>query len=483
MTHTKTMTRIQALFLAATAVVSTACSDKQLNISNPNSPTVEGAGADPQAFQLRATGILRQYRGSRTSFISDAGRFGRESYNFAPTEGRNTTAYLVGITGANKIDPAGFAGAIQWGTQYGNLRDIYLFKKDVPNNTNLSAAQASASLGFARTIEAAELLEVIAFKDSVGLITEIKDDPAELAAFVSRDSAYKYILNTLDQAATELAAGGAAFPFTLHSGFTGFNTPATFTQFNRALKARAAVWYASLGGGATAWNAALTALQGSFLNAAATTAAQMNAGVYHPYSTTTGDVQNSVSVTGTTNEYAHTSIQTDAQLKADGQPDNRLASKIRTGLPARFGPGPSSATSTIGFSIYATTATSLPIIRNEELILLRAEARLGTGDKAGAIADLNQVRTNVGGLPASTLTAASTTDQILDAILYEKRYSLLYEGHRWVDVRRYGRLNTLPLDIVGGANGNFRAKVVPVSQAECLARTGQTAPEMKGPGC
>ena len=49
----------------------------------------------------------------------------------------------------------------------------------------------------------------------------------------------------------------------------------------------------------------------------------------------------------------------------------------------------------------------IPIIRNEELILLRAEARLATGDKAGAIADLNQVRVNSGGLPASTLTATS----------------------------------------------------------------------------
>ena len=85
------------------------------------------------------------------------------------------------------------------------------------------------------------------------------------------------------------------------------------------------------------------------------------------------------------------------------------------------------------------------VIRNEELILLRAEAKLATGDKAGAIADLNQVRVNSGGLPASTLTAASSDDAVLTGILYEKRYSLLWEGSRWPDVRRYGRLNTLPI--------------------------------------
>jgi hypothetical protein len=110
------------------------------------------------------------------------------------------------------------------------------------------------------------------------------------------------------------------------------------------------------------------------------------------------------------------------------------------------------------------------IIRNEELILLRAEARLGTGDKAGAIADLNQVRQFSGGLPASTLTASSSTDDILNGILYEKRYSLLMEGDRWVDLRRYNKLGTLPLDIPSGPNKNFVAKVLPIPQSECLTR-------------
>ena len=104
------------------------------------------------------------------------------------------------------------------------------------------------------------------------------------------------------------------------------------------------------------------------------------------------------------------------------------------------------------------------------MILLRAEARLGTGDKAGAIADLNQVRQNSGGLPASTLTAASSDDAVLTGILYEKRYSLMMEGHRWIDMRRYNKLNLIPLDIPSGSNKNFVAKVMPVPQAECLNR-------------
>jgi len=83
---------------------------------------------------------------------------------------------------------------------------------------------------------------------------------------------------------------------------------------------------------------------------------------------------------------------------------------------------------------------------------------------------LNIIRQNSGGLPASTLTAASSNDDILNGILYEKRMSLLMEGVRWVDLRRYNKLNTLPLDVSSGPNKNFVAKVLPVPQAECLNR-------------
>src|SRR5207237_6480957 len=108
-------------------------------------------------------------------------------------------------------------------------------------------------------------------------------------------------------------------------------------------------------------------------------------------------------------------------------------------------------------------------------------AKLATGDKAGAIADLNIARVNSGGLPPSTLTAASSDDAVLTGILYEKRYSTLMEGNRWVDMRRYNKLNLLPLDITSGANKNFVAKVVPIPQAECLVRAGLGA-EFQGPG-
>jgi hypothetical protein len=172
------------------------------------------------------------------------------------------------------------------------------------------------------------------------------------------------------------------------------------------------------------------------------------------------------------------SFLTDAQKQAGGALDNRYLTKIRTGLPSRQGPIsnslPTSASSTLGFAIYPTSTTSVPVIRNEELILLNAEVQLGLGNAAGAITTLNIPRTVSGLLPPSTLTAASGTAAILQGILYEKRFSLMFEGLRWIDMRRYGLLSQLPLDIPSGPNANFVAIVQPISQAECLTRANLT---------
>jgi hypothetical protein len=466
-----------AVPLAALALA--ACSPDTLQITNPNTPSVAGASGDPQALQLLATGLLRQNRNSRGGLISETGRFGREAYVYTPQEGRNTSAYLIGISGQNRLDPAGFAVG-SWSGPYGNLRDVFNFKNTVSGSTSLSAEQKRAALGFAKTIEGIELLTVISTRDTIGAVVQINKDATDLAPFVSRDSVYKYISAILDEGSADLAAGGAAFPFALNSGFAGFNTPSTFRQFNRAMAARAAAYHATAGGGATAWQRARTALDASFINTAATTAAQYNVGVYHPYAASP-DAPNPLAAATNTDLYAHMSIDADAPLKADGTKDNRFLAKIGP-RPARNAPSGLGVSSSLGFQVYPAITTPIPVIRNEELILLRAEILLATGDKAGALAMINNIRVNSGGLAPSTLTTASPDADFVTEILVQKRYSLLLEGHRWIDMRRYGRLNQLPLDITTGVNAHFVARVQPLPQAECLQRVGKTG-ALAGPGC
>ena len=472
------MTRMRIVAAALLAVTLGACSDSQLAITNPNSPTVAAAAGDPSSLQLLTTGLLANYRSGRAGLIQDVGIFGREAYNYFPTDGRFTSHYLIGISvgGQQVIDPTGFASG-DWATQYNALRNIYNFKKTVSTNTTLTDAQKNAALGFARTLEGQMLYELLMTRDSVGIVVEIKDNASDLAAFVSRDSAYKYVLATFDDAATKLAAGGSAFPFTLHSGFTGFNTPATFVKYTQALKGRVAVNYAAITNSAAMYNTALTALNASFLNLSASNRAGLDNGVYHVYSTASGDQTNGLNTATNLDLYAHMSIATDAEAG-----DLRYAAKILTGQSARTPAGGIGVTSTLRFNIWANASTPISSIRNEELIALHAEASLGAGAPAAAISDINILRTVSGGLPVTTLTPASGTPAILAGILKEKRMSTLMEGNRWVDMRKYGLLAQLPLDITTGANKHFVAKVIPVPQAECLSRAGKVAP-FAGPGC
>jgi len=117
------------------------------------------------------------------------------------------------------------------------------------------------------------------------------------------------------------------------------------------------------------------------------------------------------------------------------------------------------------FTIYGTNTTPIAIVRNEELILLRAEARFFTGDQVGALDDINFIRTTAGGL-APRGPFLSTADFVTE-LLYQRRYSLLFEGgHRWIDARRHGRLSALPLALP--THRIFSR--FPFPEAECLAR-------------
>ena len=82
----------------------------------------------------------------------------------------------------------------------------------------------------------------------------------------------------------------------------------------------------------------------------------------------------------------------------------------------------------------------ITILKNSELLLLRAQAEIETGDFVGATADINAVRTADGGLAAYTVPF-TTKAAAINAVLYEKRYSLLGESaQRLVDLRAYGFL-------------------------------------------
>jgi hypothetical protein len=161
--------------------------------------------------------------------------------------------------------------------------------------------------------------------------------------------------------------------------------------------------------------------------------------VYHVYSTASGDALNPLFDAAPRALVAVPSFLTDAQLAADGvTKDKRATSKAAVGTVLL---STQSVSSNVKITLYPTNVSSVPIIKNEELILMRAEANYALGNTALAIQDLNFVRVNSGGL--APLPNPFTGDMVSE-ILYNRRYSLFDEyGHRWVDMRRYGRLSQL----------------------------------------
>lgn len=448
----------RAFRTAALALVVGACSDEGLNQPNLNTPSPDGVDANiTTGVQLRASGILATSRDQIAGYISNVGILGRESFNYTPTESRNSTDFL----GPNAAAVNGFnTGA--WAGRYRNMRnarDLIRMVERTENNT-LSTAERAAVRGFANTMWALELYYVAASRDTLGAPVDIVEQNDSVAAFVRRDSLYRFILAKLDAGRTDLLAGGGSFPFLLHSGFVGFSTPATFAQFNRALHARVAAHAASLGiGGTTLYTAALASLGQSFLDAAP--AADLSRGVYEVFSAASGDNLNGISPQTSPDQLAHPSVETD--LIAG---DTRFAAKVRRLASARTGPQLGTFTSiptSLQFTIYPTNVTPIPVIRNEELILLRAEALFFTSNPSGALADINFIRGRYG---LGTRGAFTGTADFVTELLYQRQYSLLFEGHRWVDVRRFGRLGTLPLD----TPNHIRQPWQPIPQAECDAR-------------
>jgi hypothetical protein len=103
---------------------------------------------------------------------------------------------------------------------------------------------------------------------------------------------------------------------------------------------------------------------------------------------------------------------------------------------------------------WASNTSNVPFIRNEELILMFAEASAQLGNTMDAVDAINTVRSAAG---LADYTGATDLNSLIDQILFERRYSLWYEPlpHRWIDLRRYNRLMELEDDFIASDESFF----------------------------
>ena len=345
--------------------------------------------------------------------------------------------YVSELLSGTTLDPGSPAfGGNFWASPYANIRNANTLLTAVDSVADMSDAEKEAIRGFAKTMQALDFLVLINTRDTNGIPLDVnRAVDAPLAPIESKEAALRFIAGLLDEAQGHLqAAGTGNFPFPLGSGFRDFDAPdapltvRNFLRFNRGLKARVDVYRQD-------WGTALTDLTGSFL----APDGSLTLGVYHSFGTGSGDTGNDLN---DPDIFVHPSVGQGAETQVDGSPDARLQRKVKATKERSY----QGVTSDRAFSLYPAATSPIPILRNEELILLRAEARLQTGDLAGATDDLNIIRVRSGNLAPKAPFADK--DSAVEELLTQRRYSLLFEGgHRWIDMRRYGRLGQLPKDL------------------------------------
>jgi hypothetical protein len=416
--------KIYMTLFAALVIGMTSCEIEEIN--DPNGPSAEAYvdGATAGDLQLLVSGLQSVQRNDMEFYFETVSIVGREYYDLNSIDPRNT-GELVGASGTG-LDPGGFLTTRAYAAKHRATRNAHVLEAAAANST-VEDAQKPAYIGFAQTIRAYEMLLELGRQFENGIRLETSD-PQNLGPFSGGYQAGLSGIKSILDAANASLQASSEVPFVLSTGFNGFADKAGLIQFNRAIAARVALYMGDMG-------AASTALTESFFDLAG----DMNTGVYHSFSGNSNDQFNPLFyIPGVeVDKFAvHPTFITDAEAG-----DTRVSSKTEPWGSTVTVDGLSGDTQ---ITLFNANTDGFPMIRNEELILIYAEANASSpGTAVGAI---DAVRA-AAGLPG--YTGATDPASLLIEIYHQRRYSLLGEGHRWIDMRRQGRLDELPTDRPG----------------------------------
>lgn len=401
---------------------------------DPNLVAVEVVLGNPSKAQIiqLCKGLESAMRSGYNDFIASSGTVGREIISSRSTDNRYYTELLgtdvAQFGGAN--DPAGIFNGY-YAAFSATRRRAELLVRTANNATTITAGEKKAVEGYARTIQAYVTLNLLNMQGKNGIRESFSDlnAPGDLlkpGKFGTYASGLTVVKKYVEDGLTALNAG-TNFPFNFGSGFAGFNTVTTFKQFNRAVAARVAMYQAD-------WAALPGILSTSFmdLNGSLTT------GPRYVWSTAANDFSNALFVTPNNNGSPY--VVFNEVIAAVEPGDTRFTGPTAKAQP-RTNPRQSGAfVSTHEVRMFANNVSPSFIIKNEELILMWAEAKAEQNTPitlAESVSAINKIRTTYG-LPV--YSGAVTKDALIDEVLKQRRFSLFFEGHRWFDMRRRGRL-------------------------------------------
>jgi len=419
----KKMININSLLFLLLATCFLSC---KKDYGNLNNPTVEDFLTNATKDQLNnlVSGTESSMRNNLGLYLDDVGVIGREMYRFSGADPRFVTDLLGG--GSSILINSGFYIVNTWASRYRVIKNANVLIEASANSSFVTDAEKKAYAGFAKTIKAHQLLLNLNLTGTNGIRVDVSN-PEQLGPFVDYEAGLTAISALLDEAKTDLTGAQVSFP--LSSGFASFSDAAGLVKFNRALAARVAVYRKQ-------WSAALTALNESFYDLNGS----FNNGVFHAFGTGSGDQLNPAFFPQ--NQAGEVRLaQPSYAIDIEPNDDRIGKATLRTAVAASSG-----LSSNRDVWVYTSSTAPVAIVRNEELILIYAEANIQLNNLPVAVTAINKIRTshNLAAYSGPVSQAA-----LIDEMLQQRRYSLFFEGHRWLDVRRYNRLNTLPIDRTG----------------------------------
>jgi len=396
-------------------------------IFDPNNPSVGGITQNASLGEIQnlVVGTEATMRSDINFYFDGVSVIGREYYRYSTSDPRFTSD-LLGKESAT-LDDNTFYTTNPFDARYRVVKNTNILIEALTNTkAAITDAQRKAAIAYAKTVQAHELLLVFNQQYDNGIRVDVAD-PDNLGPFLSKDESLNAIQSLLDEANVDLKGNAVDFPFST----TLYNkTASEFSKFNRALAARVAVYRKD-------WALANTALTESFYNLNG----DLKAGVYYLYSTAGGDLLNPMFFPLNTPAAEARVVQPNFITDAAAG-DTRLSkAPKRTSTAAQDG-----LSSDYDFFVYKTNVDPIPIIRNEELILIYAEVQAQLNNTSEATKAINKIR-NAASL--GNYGGATDLNSLITEILRQRRYSLFGEGHRWIDMRRYDRLNQLPVDRPG----------------------------------
>lgn len=409
-------------------------------VLDPNNPSVASVSNNASRAQIQflITGLESRHRNYLFTATAAFGTFGREIWYFNGSDPRFQTDWL-GQSGrvpdANYFGFGATGGGV-YASPYQTIKQASFLKNSTANTNILNDQEKKAVTGFAKTIMGYQFMIPANFLYDNGIRIDV-ENPLKPGPFVPYQNALTYIKTVLDEGFADLNGAGTNFPFNLTSGWAGFNNIDGLKRVNRAVAARLAIYRKD-------WQGVIDALNGSFMNLTG----NLNAGPAHTYGAAP-DIFNPLFFV--LNANISTIIVVHPSMLSDATPnDARVAAKF-------FQRTTASSVSTDAGTLFgthqdrrwATNTTAITFIKNEELILLKAEAHAQLNQLALSVEAINVIRNaaNIG-----NYSGAQTQAALINEILYQRRYSLWAEpwGHRWIDTRRYDRMNEIPVSLDQG---------------------------------